>query len=251
MIKPDKAAIIIQARMGSSRLPHKMSLKLGQQTVFQFLVNRLKNASLGIDIVLATTSQPVDEYLEQEGEKLGLGVFRGEETNVLKRFHDAATYFDIKTIIRICADNIYIAPSEIIRLMKIFSKGNYDYVANATPEGKNLILTGAGLAVEIVTREAIQKGLENKIDSYHKEHVTPYFYENPGLFHTLLSPVEFDIPANLRLTLDIMEDYENLKQIYRKLGAEADIIEIIHFVREQPSLLHRMKEISSAQMKGR
>jgi spore coat polysaccharide biosynthesis protein SpsF len=251
MIDSGKVAIIIQARMGSSRLPNKMGLRLGRQTIFEFLVNRLKNARLGVDMVLATTSRAADDDLEKTSGKLGINVFRGNETNVLKRFYDAANRFDIAIIIRICADNIFLAPSEIIRLLQIFKKEKYDYIANATPEGKNLILTGVGLAVEIVTREAIQKGLENKIDRYHKEHVTPYFYENPGLFHTLLSPVEFDIPTDLRLTLDVAEDYENLKQIYREFGAEVDISEVIHFVKEQPILLHRMKEISSAQMKGR
>lgn len=251
MSNSERKAIVIQARMGSSRLPHKMGLKIGDQTVFEFLVHRLQKAILPAEIILATTLQQGDDDLEEAAKKLGIKVYRGDELNVLKRFYDAAKQFHIDTIIRVCADNIYIEPAEIDRLLQISEKHQFDYIANATREHQNLILTGTGLAVEILTQNAIRRSLDSRLDDYHKEHVTPYFYENPGLFSILLSPVKFEIPPNLRLTLDVREDYENIKKIYQALGPEAEISGIVHFLKEQPSILHKMKEISSAQVKGR
>lgn len=245
------ASIIVQARMGSTRLTQKMALRLNGVSVLEFLLQRLKEVKEASQIVLATTKEPEDDILEEIAKKVKVPVYRGSTNNVLERFYFAAQRYGVDTIVRVCGDNIFLEITEISRLLKIQEKQNFDYLSNALPDNTNLILTGTGLAVEVFTQQALTKALQGKLDKYHKEHVTPYFYENPDLFNIHLSPVPFPLFPEMRLTLDLPVDFENLLEIYKAIGADINIYSINNFLKNNHSMLHKMMKISEQQKKGR
>lgn len=244
-------AIIVQARLGSTRLPKKMILKLNGDSVLEFLLKRLQPIASAPEIILATTKLEEDDVLESIAHEMGISVFRGSTDNVLERFYQAAVKFKIDVIVRICGDNIFVETSEISRLLKLQHEHHYDYIANALPDGTPLILTGTGLAVEVFTRQALQDVLSQKLDKYHREHVTPFFYENPKLFRLTFSPTPFEILNDLRLTLDTPADLSNIKQIYQALAPEINLPSITAYLKNNPDLIKCMREISCQQLKGR
>ena len=179
-----RTAIIVQARAGSTRLPNKMFLQLGEQTVLEFLLNRLHGIPGVDDVIVATTTLPGDDAIVNLAGQLSLKVFRGDSADVLSRFQQAAGLFSSDILIRICADNPFLQPAEIDRLLTEFrhEQGTIDYLANAMPDGVPLIRTGTGLAVEVFSREAMSRLEDMSITDFHREHVTPFFYQHPNIF---------------------------------------------------------------------
>ena len=100
----NKVAIIIQARMNSTRLPNKVLAKLNGKSLFEFLVTRLKKGTLVNEIILATTNNPIDDPLYKKGKELNLNIVRGSEDDVLGRFFEASKVTDANVFIRITAD---------------------------------------------------------------------------------------------------------------------------------------------------
>jgi len=113
---------IIQARMGSSRLPGKMMMELAGTPIIEWVVRRVQGAALLDDIIVATSDADIDDGLALIAKNLGVQVFRGSEANVLDRFIKAAEYCEADTIVRICADNPLIDPGEIDRLIKFYNR---------------------------------------------------------------------------------------------------------------------------------
>jgi spore coat polysaccharide biosynthesis protein SpsF len=246
-----KSGIIMQARLGSTRLPQKMLLPLNSQTVIEFLLNRLRNTNRVDELIVATTTESEDDRLEQYVKNLSVSVSRGSTWNVLDRFYQAAQLFQLDIIVRICADNPFLEPSEISRLIALIKEHRYDYLANCLQDGTHLILTGTGMAVEVFTMSALQKMIKRDLDQYHREHVTPYFYENPQEFNIHFSPVPFNLEKEVRLTLDLSEDYSIIKEIYEELSPNISIQRIIKYLTQNPKLFRKMKEIAQQQIKGR
>ena len=121
---------IVQARMGSTRFPGKMLKKLGSYHILEWVINRLKRANNLDGIVLATTTLPEDDVLQQKAKFWGVDVFRGSKEDVLGRFYKAARYFEANTIVRVCGDNPFVAPEEIDRLIEFFDNNPCDYACN-------------------------------------------------------------------------------------------------------------------------
>jgi spore coat polysaccharide biosynthesis protein SpsF len=247
-----RSAIIVQARLGSTRLPQKMLLKFNGTTALEFLLKRLQDVPLVDELILATTDLEEDDPLVSIARKMEVAVLRGSANDVLKRYHDAVTQFEVDTIVRICGDNILLEPSEISRLieMQILSEFRYDYMANAMKDRTPLILTGIGLAVEVFTRGAMERMLTYQINAYHREHVTPFFYQNPHLFNLHITPVPFEILPDMRLTLDVWQDFENLGELCKTLKPPISIHKIMAFLEQNPALLGKMKEISKHHKKA-
>jgi spore coat polysaccharide biosynthesis protein SpsF len=240
--------IIIQARFGSTRLPQKMVLPFFENlSVFELLLNKFKKNFGNIPIILATSDNSNNNILEKIAQKKGIKVFRGDENDVLNRFINAAQAFNIKKIIRICADNPFFDVQEMEKLL-IFIQNNpqYDYVSfwvNGLPS----IKTHFGFWGEYVSFNALEK--VNNLTSlqlYH-EHVTNYIYEHPDLFNIhFLKPNSIIHNRNdIRMTLDTPSDFQTLSDIYGLLSdrySKFGINEIITFLDENPYYKIQMKE---------
>lgn len=234
-----KTVAIIQARMGSSRLPGKVMMKLGVQTVLSHVITRVKKAH-GIDeIAVATTNQVQDDVIQQEADKMNVVCFRGSETDVLERYYQAAKQYDADIVIRITSDCPFLDPNLLTKMVRAFHDTYrigtpIDYFSNC------LVRTyPRGLDIEIFTMMALEKAYRESISDYQKEHVTPYIYQNTELFNLQHYTNPDDI-SDHRWTLDTIEDFIFISHVYEKLSnVKNDFTtdDILALMQKEPELL--------------
>jgi len=211
--------IIIQARLGSKRLPNKMILPFyGDKGIFELLIERIKNANLNVHVILATTTSSVDNKLVEIAKKNGIKAFRGSEINVLERYIKASEYYGFEKMIRICADNPFLDLNALRHQIKEFEKSDADYLCYARINGTPTIKTHFGFWAEGVKLKALKKIASVTDAGLYKEHVTNYIYTHPDQFSIvkLTIPSEVD-QMDLRLTIDTAEDFNIAQSIYEKL----------------------------------
>ena len=121
---------IVQARIGSSRLPGKMFKKLGRYYLIEWVIMRLKKSKKINKIILATTTNKADKKFINICKKFQITFFSGSVNDVLGRFYDSVKKTNNANIIRVCADNPFIDPIEVDNLISFFNKNKYDYVCN-------------------------------------------------------------------------------------------------------------------------
>ncbi len=211
-----KIGIIIQARLGSTRLPNKMILPFyNEMGILELILLRLAKLT-SIPIIVATTTSKRDDEIEKIALKHNMNCFRGNENNVLDRFIQAATKFELDKVIRICADNPFLDLPALKSLINHYSNKQVDYCAFYTRDGKPTIQTHFGFWAEGVSVKALKQIEKNTKDPLYLEHVTNYIYSNSDDFsiHKELIPKTVDSTDYLRLTLDTEEDFNLLKEIY-------------------------------------
>ena len=216
---------VIQARMGSTRLPGKMMMDLCGYPVLQWVIERCKRASTLDEIALATTTNPEDDCLIALSQSLGIQTFRGSEQDVLGRFIEAAKDFDATILVRICADNPLIAPEEIDRLVEFYLAESPDYAFNHIPEMQNNYPDGFG--AEILSTELLGKIGKLSKEKKYREHVTLYLWENNESYdiRTPSCPEPYNKPG-MKLDIDTMDDFLNLEKICEKLTFKSTPAEI-------------------------
>ncbi len=204
-----RVVAIIQARVGSTRLPGKVLKDLGGETVLARVVKRTSRASLVDEVVVATTVQPADGAIVKECERLPVACFRGNEADVLDRYYRAAQRFLADAIVRITSDCPLIDPELIDATIRAFQNQKVDYATNA------LVVTfPRGLDVEVFTVGALTHAWAAADEAYQRTHVTPYIYENDELFKIVSLSAERDY-SKYRWTLDTVEDFEVIREVYK------------------------------------
>ncbi|OBA01905.1 acylneuraminate cytidylyltransferase [Paenibacillus polymyxa] len=199
---------IIQARMGSTRLPGKVNLNLLGVTVLERVVERIKKVKQISKVVVATTDLTIDETIVNLAHKAGVEVYRGSESDVLKRYYETAVTHNADVIIRITSDCPVIDPMIIDQLIKNYITGSYDYVSNTIERSYP-----RGLDAEVFSFASLEKAHLEAKSTEQREHVTPYIYQNPDRFSLLSVTYPKDF-SNYRWTLDTTEDWELIQQIY-------------------------------------
>lgn len=227
-----KTLVLIQARMGSTRLPGKVLMNLAGKPVLQRVFERVQKADVD-DIVLVTTLDPRDIPLVNAVSSWGHRVFCGSENDVLDRFYQAAKIIAPDRIVRITADCPVMDPDVINQVLHAQSASKVDYCSNVLIESYP-----DGLDVEVFTMQALEKAwTEAKLDS-EREHVTPYIRKNASLFshQNVESVVDYH---DMRWTLDTPEDYEFLSKIYDRLHSQNEyfgMAEILALLEQEPQL---------------
>jgi spore coat polysaccharide biosynthesis protein SpsF len=211
---------IIQARMGSSRLPGKVLKDIGGEPMLFRVVVRARHAQTIGRVVVATTIDPDDDPIFDFCRVQGFPVFRGDPFNVLDRYYQAATCFSADTVVRLTADCPLIDPAEIDRTVRAFLAAKVDFAANRLPPPWKRT-TPIGMDTEVVTKVALVRAWREADTKYAREHVMPYLYEEPGRFKTLLVDHDPDW-GDLRLTVDTPEDLELARRIYALFGNTSD-----------------------------
>ena len=227
---------IIQARMGSSRLPGKVLKDIGGVPMLARVVVRARRArSLG-RVVVATTTDPGDDLLAAYCRKQGFPVFRGDPYDVLDRYYQAATRFDAEIIVRLTADCPVIDPREIDRTVSAFLDAKVDFAANRLPPPWHRT-TPIGMDTEVVTFRALARAWREAEAKYEREHVMPYFYEEAGRFNILLVDHDPDL-GDLRLTVDTPEDLELVRKVFDRFGNtdEFSMAEMAALLENHPEL---------------
>lgn len=205
---------IIQARMGSTRLPGKILKDLAGKPVLQHVYDRVKKARLINEIIVATTigisDLPVVKYCSSQGVR----VFAGSEDDVLDRFYQIAKLLQPKTIVRITADCPVIDPEIIDQVIDLHKKSDADYTSNCMSE-----TFPDGLDVEIVKYSALEKAWNNAKLVSEREHVTPYIKsaENGFKIEEIKSEINYH---SKRWTLDNEEDYLFLQKVLNHFKEE-------------------------------
>ena len=211
-----KTVAIVQARMGSKRLPGKVLLPLAGKPVLTWVVERLRLAKTVDEIVIATTTDPSDDPLELFCSERGLQVFRGHETDVLDRYYHAAQQFMADRVVRITSDCPLIDPTVVDTVTAAFQSGD-DYVSNIrSPQ-----TYPNGLDVEVFSQNAIVRSWKEDKNPEWREHVDEYVLHHPELFQ--IRDVRFTADhSQERWTLDTSEDAAFLEQILSHLNSTPD-----------------------------
>lgn len=178
-----KIGCIIQARMGSSRLPNKVLMKFpydGEKSNLQWIIERANKTKKIDQIILATTLDSVDDPIEKLATKNGIVCFRGDVNNVLSRYYLAAKENSLDVIVRITGDCPCIDPMVIDEVIRGFLKADNDYCSNTLCRSYP-----HGLDVEVFSFVALRQAFHSATEEFEKEHVTPYIYKTKRNFSIL------------------------------------------------------------------
>jgi spore coat polysaccharide biosynthesis protein SpsF len=228
-----KIVTIVQARMGSSRLPGKVMLDLMGSTVLARVVQRLRRAKFTGELVIATTRNRVDDVIVSECDRIGVKVFRGEEEDVLDRYYGAARAFNADVIVRITSDCPLIEPEISDHTIRAFLERLPDYASNTLQR-----TFPRGMDTEIVTAQALMDAWKSAKQPYQRSHVTAYIYENPGLFDLLSVPGKVDHSWQ-RWTLDTPEDLRFIRAVYEHMDDPDNFnwLDVLSLLEQNPELL--------------
>jgi len=203
-----KIVCIVQARMGSKRLPGKVLLPIGSNTVIGNIMLRLSKSKLINEIIVATSINKENDLLENFLIENDFQVFRGSEDDVLERYYNAAISTEADLIVRITGDCPFVDPKLIDEMLADFLDSGIDYESNVSPA-----TFPDGLDIEIFNFKALEYAYENAHSEYDKEHVTPYMRKSE-IFTKKNFYSKVDL-SELRWTLDESLDYEVVKKVFK------------------------------------
>ena len=208
-----KTVCIIQARMGSTRLPGKVLYDLAGCSMLERVVYRAYGASDYFDdLVVATGNNVENDVIEEICEYNHWKCIRGSEQDVLSRYKHAASTMEADTIVRVCADDPFIDPRVIAETILAYYTNDIEYAATETLKQTFPI----GMAVEVMSNTALTRAfLYSEIKD--REHVTPFIWKNQDRFkcHAVVHDKNL---SHIRLTVDTLDDYRRARKLYNKFG---------------------------------
>ena len=234
-----KVVAIVQARMGSTRLPGKVLLDLAGRTMLARVVRRVARAALVEEVVVATTDSPDDDPIVEECRRLPVACFRGNEDDVLDRFQQAATAFQADVVVRITADCPLIDPEVTDLVIRAFLDHRPDYASNTLRR-----TYPRGLDTEVIAAAALAHASREASEPYQRVHVTPYLYQYPELFRLLAVTGSEDLSRH-RWTVDSPQDLRFARAVYRRMGGVDAFSwhDVGRLVAEEPTLADLNRDV--------
>jgi spore coat polysaccharide biosynthesis protein SpsF (cytidylyltransferase family) len=231
-----RTVALVQARMGSTRLPGKVMEDLGGRPLLALVLERTA-AAPGLDAVaVAAPDLPRDDVIADFCARAGVACVRGSETDVLDRYHYGAAVLDAHLILRVTADCPLIDPEVIGRLLEFRRDGEFDIAGVATgalpPSVGNRFPDG--LDCEVFTRVALDRAWRESSEPYDREHVSPYMGRDAQVKLGVLQAEE-DYGTE-RWTVDHPEDLELVRAIVARVGRRAGYREILQVLDREPQL---------------
>lgn len=230
-IVADTAVIVVQARVGSSRLPGKVLLPFGETTMLGRVVERLRSVA---PLVVATSVAEADGAIVSECERLDVPVQRGAEEDVLARFAECVRALPTQPdlVIRMCADRPFACPVLLRELLDLYElAGAPDYLSNTVPQSYPV-----GLDLELMRTQTLLEAASEAAEAYDREHVTPFVYRNPDRFRIVNVPCAFGPYAHIRATVDTQQDYDALITVAGRLPADDDYRDLLSLAALEPEL---------------
>lgn len=229
-----KVAAIIQARMGSTRLPGKVLKKVLGKTLLDYQIERVKRAKTIDEIIIATTTKESDDPIAQICQQLSIPYYRGSEEDVLSRYYEAATKFNVDVVVRLTSDCPIIDPNIIDKVVEHYleNKDRYDYVSNTLTR-----TYPRGLDTEVMLYEVLKRVHEEAKELVYREHVTAYIYHHPDQFR-LCNVSNEKNESKHRWTVDTEEDFELIEKIISKLYPENtyfNMDDVLKLIDENPT----------------
>ncbi|HUO24185.1 MAG TPA: glycosyltransferase family protein [Candidatus Aquilonibacter sp.] len=222
---------IIQARMGSTRLPGKVLADINGQPMLQRVVERTRAARILDEVAVATTEEPADDAVAAFCRRHQYPIFRGSEIDVLDRYYQASREFAADGIVRITSDCPLIDPDVTNKTVRAFLEQKPDYASNSLDR-----TYPRGLDTEVIARPALEKAWRAAKAGYQRVHVTPYIYENPGQFRILSVTGDEDYSV-YRWTVDTAEDLESVRAVYAHVKGDLfPWTEVVSLLQQKPEL---------------
>lgn len=249
-----KIGIIVQARMGSTRLPGKILKPFyGGKTLLETLLENLHKVE-GVKVIVATSTNENNDQLESFLKQKGELVFRGSENDVLDRFIKAAEANDVDGIIRICSDNPFMDWHGVAQLADMAQTFSADYMGFRI-NGKPSILTHFGFWGEFVTLRALKRVAATTEDGTPAhEHVTYHIYNHPDEYicRWIDGPDFLEGRDDIRLTIDTPEDLKSALTVYSDLKAKDDnftLKDVVTYLDAHEDIKQSMLKIISQNVK--
>jgi spore coat polysaccharide biosynthesis protein SpsF len=213
---------VVQARMASERLPRKALEEIGGLPLVQLVLERVCRATSLDGVVLAITECSEDNALEGITQALGLPLYRGPTEDVLRRVLEAAVSMKAETVVRVCADNPFVAPEEIDRIVTHHLASRAEYSFNHVPTCGNQYPDGLG--VEVIGRRVLEDIDSQSKEPRHREHVTLFVreHEDKYIVETVKAPLSIAYPE-VKLDVDTPDDLARMRKLAE--AAECDLVE--------------------------
>ena len=233
---------IIQARMGSTRLPGKVMMDINNKPLLHYVINQVSNSTKIDKLIIATTTKNQDDQVVSYANSEGIEIFRGNEQDVLDRYYQCAKMYGADIIVRITSDCPLIDPKLIDKCVVEFTNNKFDYFSNIhKKQNEKWIyhLSGfpLGFAVEVFTFNALGKAWKNAKKLSEREHVTLYVLNNPQFFKigNLENPNDY---SDMRLAVDHKVDYDLVKLVIDHFPDNEifDLDKIADFLNHNPQL---------------
>ncbi|MEO6694345.1 MAG: glycosyltransferase family protein [Ignavibacteria bacterium] len=233
-----KILIIIQARRGSSRLPDKILLPLKGKPLLVRMFERVVASKTLKEIVVATTTGKEDDIIVEICEQNNFNCFRGHPSDLLDRHYKAGRKFKADVVVKIPSDCPLICPDVIDNVLQFYihNKDKFDYVSNLHPA-----TYPDGNDVEIIPMKVLEQAWTEADKGFEREHTTPFIWERPDRYRIGNQEWEtgLDLSMSHRMTIDYVEDYEFIKQIFDELFDEKKTFKLCDIM----MLLDRKPEI--------
>ena len=226
----DVAAVLVTARMKSTRLPNKLTLSVAGKAVIDHLIERLRRASLPREIVLCTSTHPEDDVLVEVAKRNGIPAFRGHEDDVLVRLRDACQRFSIDSFAVTWGDEPLCDPWYVDRVLEAIARRRLGFV-----DIKGL---PTGTFCYGVSYPALQRVCRSK-QTEETEVWTHYFRSDPEIPKATIEAEPAHRRQDLRLTLDYPEDLKLLREVFRNLGPNGEVFDlddVIAFLDAHPEI---------------
>jgi spore coat polysaccharide biosynthesis protein SpsF (cytidylyltransferase family) len=233
-----KTVIVIQSRMGASRLPGKSLMDIEGKPLIWHVVERARRSRESDEVVLATTTEKADDGIAEFAKNNGIQCFRGSLEDVLDRYYQAAKAAKADVVVRVTGDSPLVDPLLIDEAVGIFKGGKYDYVSNGQKPWMD------GFDVEVFSFAALEDAWKNAAMASEREHVTPYLKNNAKFrrFYMKNDP-RFD---GVQCSVDRKEDLEFVRAVYREMlgsgkGHTFSYKDVMALLERRPELLEMNK----------
>jgi len=220
---------IIQARMGSTRLPGKVLMGVNGRTLLAYQLDRISKSKKLNKVVIATSTLEKDDVIEAFCKDYGVDCYRGSENDVMSRYYECAKKYNPDTVVRMTADCPLIDPEIIDKVVQKFECDNVDYCGNTVPPESSRFPDGSD--VEVFSMKALERSNVEVKDTRLREHVTFQFWQDKN--YTSNQYTQEKNWSKYRITVDYSEDFEVVEYVFSELkvkkifGSLDEIIKII------------------------
>lgn len=229
-------AVIVQARLGSTRLPGKVLHVIEGKTVLEHVVEKIRRSRHKHQLIIAIPDEKTDNLLEEACLTLGVRCYRASQNNVLERYYLAAKHVNANIVVRVTSDCPLLDTDLLDEMLDHFLTHEHcDYLSNTIKR-----TYPRGMDIEIFTFEALSKAYQLANTNPEKEHVTPYIYQHPEQFRIITHYTNSD-DSDLRVTLDTVEDLRVISILIAE--GKTTLGSIISFLRKNPEIVAINKSV--------
>jgi spore coat polysaccharide biosynthesis protein SpsF len=240
-------AVIVQARMTSTRLPGKVMMLVAGRPMLSYQIERLRRCRNAARIVVATTTNAADDPIAALCAEEGVDVTRGSEHDVLSRYFEAARRYDATTVVRVTGDCPLIDPQLVDSAIAAYrdADGRFDYVSNMLEP-----TWPYGMAVEVFSARALAEAHAEARDDAEREHVTPFIYRRPERYRLKSLTMQPNL-SHLRWTVDTAEDFELVRRVLETLYPRKpafEMADVLALLAEHPDWLAINRHVRQKQL---